>query len=62
MALVEIAGGKISAYEGDRFDIGSGRVLACAPGLHQAMVNELGQVQPLSGTCFGAPGITAMGS
>jgi myo-inositol-1(or 4)-monophosphatase len=62
VALVEIAGGQVSDYRGERFDIGSGRVLACAPGLHQAMVDELNQVEPLSGTCFGAPGITAVGS
>ena len=59
---MEIAGGQVSDYRGERFDIGSGRVLACAPGLHQAMVDELNQVEPLSGACFGAPGITAVGS
>lgn len=62
VALVEMAGGIVSGYQGEAFDIGSGRVLASGPDLHQLMVNELAQVKPLDGASFGAPEITAMGS
>mgnify|MGYP001277713358 FL=1 len=62
VALVELAGGEVSGYRGDPFELSSGRVLACAPALHQVMVDELAKVSPLVGSCFGAPEITAMGS
>lgn len=45
--LVEEAGGRISAYDGDHFDIGSGRILASNGYLHPAMMSVLKQVQPL---------------
>ena len=61
-ALVELAGGIVSGYRGEPFDLSSGRVLACGDALHPQMIDILGQVKPLSGASFGAPELTAMGS
>ena len=62
VALVEIAGGRISGYRGDAFQLNSGRVVAAGAQLHPALVNGLAQVTPLQGSAFGAPEVTAMGS
>ena len=62
VALVELAGGTISGYGGETFDLGSGRVVASGPALHPQIVEVLNQVQPLPGEAFGAPEVTAMGS
>ncbi|WP_413440004.1 inositol monophosphatase family protein [Synechococcus sp. MIT S1220] len=62
VALVELAGGVVTGYGGGPFTISSGRVLASGPDLHPKLVKELAHVRPLSGDCFGAPEITAMGS
>ena len=62
VALVELAGGVVTGYQGGPFTISSGRVLASGPALHPKLVEELSKVRPLSGDCFGAPEITAMGS
>ena len=61
-ALVELAGGVVSGYGGEPFDLSSGRVLACGDALHSQMIDGLGQVKPLSGASFGAPELTVMGS
>lgn len=61
-ALVEMAGGVVSGYRGEPFDLTSGRVLACGDALHSQLIDGLGQVKPLSGDSFGAPELTAMGS
>lgn len=47
VVLVEEAGGKVSAYNGSPFDIYSGRLIASNGSLHQAIVQELSQVNPL---------------
>ncbi|WP_392349755.1 inositol monophosphatase family protein [Parasynechococcus sp.] len=62
VALVDLAGGRISGYRDEPFDLTSGRVVAANPALHALMIRELAQVQPLRGEDFGAPEITAMGS
>jgi myo-inositol-1(or 4)-monophosphatase len=62
VALVDIAGGCISGYGGDPFQLNSGRVVAAGPQLHPAILNVLAQVTPLDGSSFGAPEVTAMGS
>mgnify|MGYP002054742937 CR=1 FL=1 len=62
VALVDIAGGCISGYGGDAFELNSGRVVAAGPQLHPAIVNVLAQVTHLEGSSFGAPEVTAMGS
>ena len=54
VVLVEQAGGVVSGYDGSPLDIGSGRVLACAPALHAEMVAELARCAPLSGSSYGA--------
>ena len=45
--LLEEAGGTVSAYDGGRFDIFSGRILASNGRLHSEMVEVLSQVKPL---------------
>ena len=62
VALVDIAGGCISGYGGDTFQLNSGRVVEAGPQLHPAILNVLAQVTPLDGPSFGAPEVTAMGS
>ncbi|NEP62913.1 MAG: inositol monophosphatase [Symploca sp. SIO2G7] len=47
VVLVEEAGGQVSAYDGDSFDIYSGRLVATNGALHQAMVQALSQIEPL---------------
>ncbi len=47
VVLIEEAGGQVSAYDSGPFDIYSGRLVATNGVLHQAIVHELGQVQPL---------------
>ena len=61
VALVELAGGIVSGYKGEPFDINTGRILACGPDLHQQMVEGLAEVTPLDGTSYGAPEIQTMG-
>jgi myo-inositol-1(or 4)-monophosphatase len=55
VVLVEQAGGVVSAYDGGRFDLAGGRVVASAPGLHRPLVEGLGQCRPLPGAAYGAP-------
>lgn len=55
VVLVEQAGGVVSGYGGEALDLNSGRVIACAPGLHPAMVEDLAACHPLPGACYGAP-------
>ena len=62
VALVDLAGGHISGYRGEAFDLSSGRVVAANPILHALMIQELTQIKPLRGEDFGAPEITAMRS
>jgi myo-inositol-1(or 4)-monophosphatase len=60
-ALVREAGGLVSAYDGGPFELGSGRIVACAPGLHGAIVQGLASVSPLPGHLFGAPELDGAG-
>lgn len=62
VALVELAGGRISGYRNEPFELRSGRVVAAGKALHPAMIEVLAEVKPLPGDAFGAPEITAMGS
>ena len=62
VALVELAGGRISGYRNEPFELRSGRVVAAGKALHPAMIEVLAEVKPLPGDFFGAPEITAMGS
>ncbi|MBT9316034.1 inositol monophosphatase family protein [Leptothoe spongobia] len=47
VVLIEEAGGQVSAYDGSPFDINSGRLIATNGALQQAIIQELGTVQPL---------------
>jgi myo-inositol-1(or 4)-monophosphatase len=60
VVLVEQAGGVVSGYGGEELDLRTGRVIACAPGLHEAMMTELAACQPLPGASYGAPELDAM--
>ncbi|CAI8151974.1 MAG: Fructose-1,6-bisphosphatase/inositol-1-monophosphatase [Synechococcus sp. CC9902] len=62
VAIVELAGGMISGYDGQPFSLNDGRVVAAGPRLHPAITEVLDLVKPLSGKDFGAPEVTAMGS
>jgi myo-inositol-1(or 4)-monophosphatase len=62
VALVDLAGGTVTGYGNQPFDLSSGRVVAAGPGLHPAITDGLSQVKPLPGAAFGAPEVTSMGS
>jgi myo-inositol-1(or 4)-monophosphatase len=62
VALVDIAGGRISGYQGEAFQLNTGRVVAAGPQLHPDILDVLAQVTALEGSAFGAPEVTAMGS
>jgi myo-inositol-1(or 4)-monophosphatase len=55
VALVEQAGGVVCAYDGSPAQLAEGRLIACNPGLRQALIEGLADCQPLSGASFGAP-------
>lgn len=55
VVLVEQAGGVVCAYDGAPAELASGRLIACTPGLRQALVEGLAACRPLSGASFGAP-------
>jgi len=59
LVLVEQAGGVICAYDGSPAELASGRVIACTPGLQQALIAGLAACRPLSGSSFGAPELDA---
>ncbi len=55
VVLVEEAGGVVSTYDGQRLRLGDGRLIACGPQLHSAIVADLARCQPLAGASYGAP-------
>ena len=55
IALVEGAGGVVCAYDGSPAQLADGRIIACAPGLRQQLIDGLAQCRPLPGSSFGAP-------
>jgi myo-inositol-1(or 4)-monophosphatase len=55
VVLVEQAGGVVSGYRGEELELTSGRILACAPGLRQPMIDALATCHPLPGALYGAP-------
>lgn len=48
IVIVEEAGGKVTAYNGNPLEIKSGRILATNGVIHHSLITELMQVQPLS--------------
>lgn len=55
VVLVEQAGGVVCAYDGSPARLADGRLIACTPGLQQALIAGLAACKPLSGASFGAP-------
>lgn len=55
VVLVEQAGGVVCAYDGGPAQLAEGRLIACTPGLRQALIDGLGACEPLTGASFGAP-------
>jgi myo-inositol-1(or 4)-monophosphatase len=55
IVLVEEAGGVVSDYTGQRLNLADARLLACAPGLQQALISGLAACRPLRGASYGAP-------
>ena len=47
-ALVVIAGGEVSDYRGENYDVSSGRILATGPELHSALQKELEGIEPFA--------------
>ena len=47
-ALVVIAGGQVSDYRAQNYDVSSGRILATGPGLHTALQRELEGIEPFA--------------
>jgi myo-inositol-1(or 4)-monophosphatase len=61
VVLVEQAGGVVSGYDGSPLKMDTGRVIACAPGLRQPLIDGLAQCRPLPGASYGAPELDAAG-
>ncbi len=59
VALVELAGGVVCAYDGTPLDLSSGRLIACSPSLQQALIEGLAACRPLPGASYGAPQLDA---
>lgn len=55
VALVELAGGVVCSYDGSPLELSSGRLIACNPGLLEALMQGLAACKPLPGACYGAP-------
>ncbi|MFL0781924.1 MAG: inositol monophosphatase family protein [Prochlorococcus sp.] len=62
VALVDLAGGVVSDYQGGDFEIRSGRVLACSKDLQAQLIAALDRVHPLEGSSYGAPELGSVGS
>ena len=54
VVLIELAGGVVSAYDGSPLELSSGRLIACAPGLHHSLIEGLAACRPLPGHSYGA--------
>jgi myo-inositol-1(or 4)-monophosphatase len=59
VVLVEQAGGVVCGYDGAPLELASGRVIACAPGLRQPLIDGLARCRPLPGASYGAPELDA---
>ena len=55
VVLVEQAGGVVCAYDGGPARLAEGRLIACTPGMREALIAGLAACRPLSGASFGAP-------
>ena len=52
--LIEQAGGVISSYKYGKFDLSSGRILACTPAIEIELKDALRKVKPLDPKSYGA--------
>ena len=52
--LVELAGGSVSDYKGELFNLSSGRILACNPYIKNELKSELDKIVPLKEDIYGA--------
>jgi myo-inositol-1(or 4)-monophosphatase len=59
VVLVEQAGGVVCAYDGGPAELASGKLIACTPGLRQALIEGLAACKPLAGGSYGAPELDA---
>ncbi|MFM7313356.1 MAG: inositol monophosphatase family protein, partial [Cyanobium sp.] len=55
VALVEIAGGVVCAYDGHPLELASGRLIACSPALLVPLMQGLASCRPLAGAAYGVP-------
>jgi myo-inositol-1(or 4)-monophosphatase len=62
VALIRLAGGLVSGYRSEPFDLHSGNVIATGQSIHTLLTDELSKVRPLDGAGYGAPEIGSMGS
>jgi myo-inositol-1(or 4)-monophosphatase len=62
VVLVEQAGGLVCAYDGGPIDLAEGRLIACAPGLQEALIAGLAACSPLTGASYGAPELDLAGA
>ncbi len=53
IAIVEEAGGVISDYKSNKFDLNEGRILASNPFIYSELLSELDKVSPLDQKSFG---------
>ena len=56
VALVELAGGIVTDYPNQEFNLNKGRILACTPGIHFELNDQLSKVIPLERHTYGALG------
>ena len=60
--IVELAGGTVTNYPKGNFELASGRILACTPGIENEIKMELSKVKPLNLLDIGAKTDGNMGS
>ena len=51
--IVEMAGGLVSNYPSGEFELDSGRILACNPGIRDQLIAELDKIRPLEAESYG---------
>ena len=52
--IVEMAGGIISNYPNEKYDLNNGRILACTKGIKTELMDELSKVKPLDSKSIGS--------
>jgi len=62
IAIVLAAGGYVSDYKNNQFNLASGRVIACTPGIKDELIRDLSKIKPLDGKDYGAPELSTISS